>query len=1578
MTWLSGYNNRKKITIDHLQVSASLSYFPVLIKIESDSDIGAISRADGIDLCFTDIDGNILKYERESFSINNGACTATFWVQIISLSDSADTDIYLYYGNPTTTDHQNKTGVWDDGGNNNFNCVWHLGNGSTLTAADSTSGGCDGIITGATATSGKISGAALNGITDKYIDFPSTMPRLSSNQTISMWIKPNTVTPILTASSVLLDWSPYQRNVLINQRNASIRLSVGDGGTNQDDLYTGNVLSAGQWAYLVTVIDGTTHTIYVDAVSTQAVGSWSGGVTSNTRVLGSDATRTAESGFDGSFDEVRISNISRDSDWISTEYANQSSQPDFVTYGVEELITNPYADWSNKDVHIIHDTVGAGHQFPFTLSWKTGMNSDFSDLRITDESYTIIPYWIESKTDGVTATVWIKPTESSKLYIFYGNSQASTLSSGEVVFDFFDGAESGSLTSKWSINGNSTYATYSTDRAVTGSKAIKLDSVNGGAITIDTSAISALSYILELWMYDDGDTDNHQSITLSGSASRSLGIWTGNSTTNYSYMTDTWRTTDVVRSVGWHKINFVLEVIGNSTANGGNARKVSAYIDDNLIFTSNEDLVSTQVLRLNSGYTSYVGVAYYDNIRVRKHIITTPTVTEVTSGTWAHTDTYLINDHPGSGYVYTIPALEHIEGMNNDFSDLRFKDYSDVSLPYWIESKTDGVTAKVHIRLTASSILKILYGNPTACSESNGDSVFDFFDGAESDAISNKWVSTLGTWNYNTYSPEKQLSGTRSICLDSFSSAQAIKRTLPLTDNYILELSMYDDVNDNVLHQKATLGSESGGVGLSVGIYTVTSNNYYLYFPSGSWTATSVARTTGWHNIKYTVISGVASAYLDGSLIETHAASTNDLTLLSGYSNCTGLTYFDNVRLKKYTTANPTLTPLADWSSNDTYIVIDHPGAGYQACFDLSYKAGMNADFSDLRIFDGTGCAVPYWIESKTDGITAKVWVKLTSDSSLLLYYANSSATSVSSGASVFETFDEFTTWNSAIWGTEPSQITLTDGVLHWDSTVDDVSTFQSAVSYPQGYVAAYRFATPTPPTGYADVAVGWCEGTNVFLSARIYRSASDAALQTNGGGGINNGSFTPSPTLDTNYHILEVARISDNEVRGYWDGSEAISTSSIRTGSLGLYLGSFKAASFVLDWVYVRKYTETEPTIEPASGSASLSTTATGSGSATANIKVPIHISSTSTGSGSYTVTPKIKIFISVNATGSGSSTVAPKIKTFISTNVTGSGSYTVTPISKCFISATGTGSGTATATAHIATTSMNLSSTVTGSGSYTVTPKIKTFISTTCTGSGSYTVTPASKVFVSVNANGSGSYTVTPIIKTFISTNVTGSGSYTVAPKIKTFISTNVTGIGSYTATPTKINYSANLSATATGSGSYTARIKVPIYISTSCTGTGSTTANAKVSTFISATATGSGTSIATETLLQKIASSVSATGSATAIIALYDYITGVGNGTGLSTATIRLIDKLRTTATGSGSYTARIKVPVSISTTATGSGSYTANAEAMNTSQVPLRTTATGTGTSTAVLVVGANFDRPLTVSIAIPTRTAVIYQ
>jgi hypothetical protein len=116
--WDVNWQYRKTVTIDHTKVDADLTGFPVLIEI-TDPDLASHSQNDGDDIVFTDNTGVRLNHEIELYDNTIGHLVA--WVRA-DLSSVSDTTLYMYYGNPSASNQQNPTGVWDS----NYVMVQHL------------------------------------------------------------------------------------------------------------------------------------------------------------------------------------------------------------------------------------------------------------------------------------------------------------------------------------------------------------------------------------------------------------------------------------------------------------------------------------------------------------------------------------------------------------------------------------------------------------------------------------------------------------------------------------------------------------------------------------------------------------------------------------------------------------------------------------------------------------------------------------------------------------------------------------------------------------------------------------------------------------------------------------------------------------------------------------------------------------------------------------------------------------------------------------------------------------------------------------------------------------------------------------------------------------------------------------------------------------------------------------------------------------------------------------------------------------------------------------------------------------
>ena len=94
--------------------------------------------------------------------------------------------------------------------------------------------------------------------------------------------------------------------------------------------------------------------------------------------------------------------------------------------------------------------------------------SDGADIRFYDGNENELNYWIEEWNYSLkTAKIWVKvpnipANENVALQMYYGNPDASAMSNGIAVFEFFDDFEGGDVdTSKWTVDNNGGYYSVS-------------------------------------------------------------------------------------------------------------------------------------------------------------------------------------------------------------------------------------------------------------------------------------------------------------------------------------------------------------------------------------------------------------------------------------------------------------------------------------------------------------------------------------------------------------------------------------------------------------------------------------------------------------------------------------------------------------------------------------------------------------------------------------------------------------------------------------------------------------------------------------------------------------------------------------------------------------------------------------------------------------------------------------------------------------------------------------------------------------------------------------------------------------
>ncbi len=423
----SSWAYRKKITFNNTDAnlgvtSENLTNFPVLVKLSSSNIDYTKTQDSGQDIRFTDTDGSDLAYEIEKWDETG---TSWVWVKVPQIDINSSTDyIYLYYGNTSAADHQQATSVW----NSNYVMVQHLAETSGTNTNDSTSNNNDGTKVSATepnpTTSGQIDGAQdFDGSNDYVSAGTNQIPSGSSHITISYW--------------------QYQRTNTSQMASVSLEGTVGDtftisvinlGGTYYiwtDSTAENFTVTAAQhpplnqWVYVSLNYDGTKINYYKDGVfQTSYTTSLNTGSLSSNYI--GQRVRGATGNFNGTIDEVRISNTARSAAWIAASYKSESDA--FNTIASEEQVYSSTPGTLTSSIFDTEYTAGAAWG-TLTYNATTPSNTSVSVKARTSNSSSMTGATAFSSCNAITSASDISSNNcvtDSHRYIQYQLSLANT------------------------------------------------------------------------------------------------------------------------------------------------------------------------------------------------------------------------------------------------------------------------------------------------------------------------------------------------------------------------------------------------------------------------------------------------------------------------------------------------------------------------------------------------------------------------------------------------------------------------------------------------------------------------------------------------------------------------------------------------------------------------------------------------------------------------------------------------------------------------------------------------------------------------------------------------------------------------------------------------------------------------------------------------------------------------------------------------------------------------------------------------------------------------------------------------
>ena len=342
---------RQLITVSHTNIDDGLQDFPLIIKFSHNADIGTNAQADGDDIRFSVNGVDLLPYHRVYFTIEGDTTASGMFVVQIDLSNTADTNFYIYYGNGGAADASDPTLVYalDDVG---YGCkLVQMGNDlTTSTTEDMTVYGNDGTKKAADEPIQAI------GLLYKCQHFDGTDDYINYGSAASL----DNITPYTLEYLVYLDgWGSVDYNRLSckegttsNQQSVVVRNALhsvnashnaATGGTAANSRTANDTLSLGAWTHIAVTYNNTgdrTLHIFINGVES----SYAVTPTAMVGTIRNDSSNSLAIGnrlggdraFDGKIEIFRFSSGVRSAAWLKFSSANMLEADNELTFSAEE------------------------------------------------------------------------------------------------------------------------------------------------------------------------------------------------------------------------------------------------------------------------------------------------------------------------------------------------------------------------------------------------------------------------------------------------------------------------------------------------------------------------------------------------------------------------------------------------------------------------------------------------------------------------------------------------------------------------------------------------------------------------------------------------------------------------------------------------------------------------------------------------------------------------------------------------------------------------------------------------------------------------------------------------------------------------------------------------------------------------------------------------------------------------------------------------------------------------------------------------------------------------------------------
>jgi len=733
----------------------------------------------------------------------------------------------------------------------------------------------------------------------------------------------------------------------------------------------------------------------------------------------------------------------------------------------------------------------------FSVDYDADMQTDFDDLRFFDETAAVeLPYWIEEKTDGVSATVWVKTGSNAAITMYYGNPSAVDAGSFSSLFLFGD-----------------TFAGTTIDTG----KWVEIDP--DGAI--DQNEGLLLRYVTNNWsraLISSQTFDRQEGRTVfmrvrpeDGPAyDYFMAGWDKNQTSNPSY-------TQLIHALGWMNTRFYVYEYGS--------------------------------FRGDLGYTPYSSNIWYESKVVLKSSGATYAVRGGSYDTWQ-----IVNDTTS----YTTTPLRVGIMQNSHQATIAFVGVTDLAIPdmtVTLGAEEQDVSCFSFTNTWTSAPSNTVVVTPPSPTAPGGLALTP---------VSESQIDLA--WTDNT---SDETSFVIERCQGGGCSDFATVATLAA------DITAYSDMG---LRQSTTYTYRVAAKKNSPCPWTISSATgeaSTLAPPPPSDLAAVTADTTS-IDLAWTDNTGTESGFLvercTGSACSDFAEigrTGADATSYTDEAACYGTTYTYQVKAFNEMANDGG----GSWSRRAPLTINDFQ-ADFQVRLEVPYDADMQTDFDDLRFYDETAqTEVPYWIESKSDGVSAVVWIRTRTNNDIAMYYGNPQATDASDPSRVFSGFAA-----NIATATLDTDLQNSDGfIIEALVTADSLTNAGPEISF--------------------DVTGNGDEKTLIEydVAAGVFRR-----LDTDAGGATSN-EQTQTFTYPTGVAKTWKIVVTDATYSFSFDGIEQLTATNLPYTHGNVTAGGWDTGDTgTFHWLRIRRYAATEPSV--AIGAEEAATTPTPWTSAASN----------------------------------------------------------------------------------------------------------------------------------------------------------------------------------------------------------------------------------------------------------------------------------------------------------------------------------------------------------------------------------------